>query len=137
MRIEISNALPEAAKQIHITVFMHEQGFVDEFDALDGIATHFVLFDGEIPVATCRVWSNHDGYYVGRLAVIKGYRGRGLGQEMLEHVEQYVRAKNGVSLSLHAQCRAETFYRKCGYLPYGDVDYDEGVEHIHMQKRFE
>ena len=137
MKIEIFNALPEAAKQIRITVFMHEQGFVDEFDALDGIATHFVLFDSEIPVATCRVWSQNDTYCVGRLAVIKCYRGRGLGQEMLEHVEQYVRAKNGVSLSLHAQCRAEAFYRKCGYLPYGDVDYDEGVEHIHMQKRFE
>ena len=137
MRVEYFRFLPKQAKQIRIFVFMDEQGFTEEFDALDEICTHLVMFDRDIPVATCRTWLAEDGWHVGRLAVIKGYRGRGLGQEMLEHVEQYVRAKNGVSLSLHAQCRAETFYRKCGYLPYGDVDYDEGVEHIHMQKRFE
>ena len=37
-------------------------------------------------------------------------------------------------ISLHAQCRAEAFYQKCGYTPYGEIDYDEGVAHIHMRK---
>ena len=66
MRIEIYDALPDQAKQIRIAVFMQEQGFTEEFDIIDEVATHFVLFDGPIPVATCRIWLDGDGYHVGR-----------------------------------------------------------------------
>ena len=134
MRVEYFNFLPKQARQIRISVFMDEQGFTEEFDALDEICTHLVMFDRDIPVATCRTWLAEDGWHVGRLAVIKFYRGRGLGQEMLEHAEEYVRRLGGDYISLHAQCRAEAFYRKCGYTPYGETDYDEGVEHVHMRK---
>ena len=134
MRVEYFDALPQEAKQIRIAVFMDEQGFRNEFDALDEICTHLVMFDGDVPVATCRIWLADDSRHVGRLAVIKPYRGRGLGQEMLQHAEAYVRALGGDSISLHAQCRAEAFYRKCGYSPYGEIDDDEGVEHVHMKK---
>lgn len=134
MSVEIFDFLPTQAKQIRITVFMDEQGFTEEFDALDEVCTHLVMFDRDIPVATCRTWLAEDGWHVGRLAVIKAYRGRGLGQEMLAHAERHVRSLGGNSISLHAQCRAEAFYRKCGYVPYGEIAYDEGVEHIHMRK---
>lgn len=134
MSVEIFDFLPAQAKQIRITVFMDEQGFVEEFDALDDVCAHLVMFDRDIPVATCRTWLAKDGWHVGRLAVIKAYRGSGLGQEMLEHAEKYVRELGGNSISLHAQLRAEAFYRKCGYVSYGEIDYDEGVEHVHMKK---
>ena len=134
MRVAYFDALPQEAKQIRIAVFMNEQGFTDEFDALDEICTHLVLYDGELAVVTCRIWLAHDGWHVGRLAVIKEYRGRGLGKDMLKHAEEYVRCVGGNSIALHAQCRAETFYRKCGYTPYGETDYDEGVPHVHMKK---
>lgn len=137
MRIETFSMLPEAAKQIRITVFMQEQGFTEEFDDLDGVATHLVLFDEQEPVATCRIWLDEDGYHVGRLAVVKEKRGTGLGSLMLAAAETHVRALGGCSISLHAQCRAEQFYRKCGYAPYGEMDYDEGVEHVHMRKIFD
>ncbi len=134
MRVEIFTSLPDQAKQIREAVFMQEQGFVYEFDALDEIATHLVAFDGALPVAVCRVWLAEDGWHVGRLAVIKGKRGSGLGRLLLAEAEKHVRLLGGDDLSLHAQCRAEAFYRKCGYTPYGEIDYDEGVEHIHMRK---
>lgn len=134
MRIEIYDALPDQAKQIRIAVFMQEQGFTEEFDIIDEVATHFVLFDGPIPVATCRIWLDGDGYHVGRIAVIKEYRGRGIGGKILMAAEQHVRTLGGADISLHAQCRAEAFYQKCGYTPYGEIDYDEGVEHMHMKK---
>lgn len=134
MRVEYFHFLPKQARQIRISVFMDEQGFTEEFDALDEICTHLVMFDRDVPVATCRIWLAEDGWHVGRLAVIKFYRGRGLGQDMLMYAERHVRGLGGASISLHAQCRAEAFYRKCGYVPYGEIDYDEGVEHVHMRK---
>jgi predicted GNAT family N-acyltransferase len=137
MRVENFNTLPEAAKRIRVAVFMQEQGFTGEFDALDELCVHFVAFDSDLPTATCRVWLAEDGWHVGRLAVMREHRGKGLGGLMLQHAEAHVRSLGGGSLSLHAQCRAEQFYRKCGYAPYGEMDYDEGVEHVHMRKIFD
>jgi len=134
MRTEIFHSLPDAAKSIRISVFMQEQGFAQEFDALDELAVHLVAFDDSLPIATCRIWEQDGIWHVGRLAVIKSHRGMGLGAQMLGAAERYVKAQGGMRISLHAQCRAETFYRRCGYLPYGNIDYDEGVEHVHMQK---
>ena len=134
MRVEIYTILPDSARDIRIAVFMDEQGFKDEFDALDDMCTHYVAFDDENPVATCRTWLAEDGYHLGRLAVLKSHRGQGLGALMLQKAEAYVKSIGGDSISLHAQCRAEAFYRKSGYTPYGEMDYDEGVEHIHMRK---
>ena len=137
MKVEVFDYLPESAKYIREVVFMQEQGFTEEFDALDGVATHLVAFDGDAPAAVCRVWLAEDGWHVGRLAVIKEKRSTGLGSLMLAEAEKHVHALGGCSISLHAQCRAEQFYRKCGYTPYGGIDYDEGVEHVHMRKIFD
>ena len=134
MRVKIYTILPDSARHIRIAVFMDEQGFRVEFDALDDMCTHYVAFDEQTPVATCRTWLADDGYHLGRLAVLKSHRGQGLGALMLQKAEAYVKSIGGTSISLHAQCRAEQFYRKCGYTPYGEMDYDEGVEHIHMRK---
>lgn len=134
MRTEIFHSLPDAAKCIRISVFMQEQGFTQEFDALDELAVHLVAFDDSLPIATCRLWEQDGFWHVGRLAVIKSHRCMGLGAQMLGAAERYVKAQGGKRISLHAQCRAEAFYRRCGYLPYGEIDYDEGVEHVHMQK---
>ena len=134
MKVLHFDSMPDQARRIRISVFMEEQGFVDEFDALDDLCTHYVAFDGEDAVATCRTWIADDGYHLGRLAVMKSHRGQGLGALMLQEAEAYVKSIGGESISLHAQCRAEAFYRKSGYSPYGEIDYDEGVEHIHMRK---
>ncbi len=127
-------SLPDSAKHIREVVFVNEQGFEQEFDELDNISTHLVTFDNAVPIATCRVWLAEDGYHVGRLAVIKEKRGQGVGQGLLKKAETLVRVLGGSCISLHAQCRAEAFYRKCGYEPFGNIDYDEGVEHVHMRK---
>ena len=45
MRTEIYDYLPESSKLIRQTVFVEEQGFVNEIDEIDEIATHIVLYD--------------------------------------------------------------------------------------------
>ena len=41
-------------RQYGEAVFIKEQGFKDEFDEIDDFAKHVLLFDGDIPVGTCR-----------------------------------------------------------------------------------
>ncbi len=134
MEVIIFDKLPKEAYDIRIEVFAKEQGFVDEIDAIDGFATHFVAFDGEKGIATCRVFLKDDEYILGRFAVLKNYRKRGVGRLLLASAENFVINKGGCSLSLHSQIRAVEFYKKCGYITFGDIELEENYPHIWMKK---
>ena len=138
MKILSFTSLPQAAGFIRQKVFVEEQGFEYEFDSIDDVATHFVLFsDEETPIATCRVFWNEEksSYILGRLAVIKEYREKGLGRALVEAVEKYVKEMGGNLLQLHAQCRITSFYEHLGFVPFGDIEDEEDCPHIWMKKR--
>ncbi|MDE6923961.1 MAG: GNAT family N-acetyltransferase [Acetatifactor sp.] len=137
MKTIVYEGIPDFAKEIRRKVFVEEQGFQDEFDEIDNAAAHIVMFDeNDLPVATCRVFPDEttDSYILGRLAVIKEYRGKNTGSAVIKEAEQYVRKKNGKSISLHAQCRAADFYRKSGFTEFGDIEEEQGCPHIWMCK---
>ena len=139
MRISVYESLPNDAREIRKAVFINEQGFQNEFDEIDNEAAHIVMYDeDEVPVATCRVFwdSNMNAYVLGRLAVIEEYRGKNIGSIMLKEAEMYVQKKEGKILILHAQCRAVDFYKKSGFIEFGNVENDEGCPHIWMKKLF-
>ncbi len=134
--IKAYNSLPQEALQLRITVFVEEQGFTDEVDAADSIATHLVMFDGEKAIATCRFFLKEDNetYMFGRLCVLKEYRGKALGREMLKKVEEIVKEKGGKAIILHAQYHAKDFYVKCGFTQQGEIDYEQNKPHAWMRK---
>ena len=130
------DAFPEA-KRIRQQVFIDEQGFMNEFDETDLTAWHCVLYVDDSAAATGRLYNDESmpfAAHIGRLAVVKSERGSGLGSLMISLLEQFAVEQDIESISLSAQCRAERFYRMNGYVPEGEVYYDEHVEHIRMKK---
>ena len=78
MNYKIYDQLPQEAKEIRIKVFMEEQGFKDEFDDLDDLCQHLVVFENNQPIGTCRFYYDESlkSNVLGRIAVIKEYRGK-------------------------------------------------------------
>lgn len=136
MQFEIFDKLHRDAIKIRKEVFMNEQGFLQEFDEIDNIAWHIVLYDEDKPVAVCRVFYNEKEkfYVVGRVAVNKEYRGQGIGNKMLIEAENFVKSKKGKKIKLSAQSRVEKFYLKQGYERTGEEYLDEGCPHIGLIK---
>ncbi len=136
MIVKEYNYLPEGAKKVRNQVFVIEQGFIEEFDDIDNIATHLVMYEMENPVSTCRIYFNNSkqAFVIGRIAVIKEYRGQNIGARILNEAENYIRQHNGKSASLSAQVRVVTFYEKQGYQKQGMIYLDENVPHIWMKK---
>ena len=136
MEIKVFDSLPKDALDLRITVFVEEQGFVDEVDDADSFATHLVMYDGEKPIATCRFFLKEDNetYMFGRLCVLKEYRGKSLGREMLKKVEEIVKEKGGKAIILHSQYHAKEFYEKCGFTQQGETDYEQNKPHAWMRK---
>ena len=123
--------------KIRTSVFVDEQGFKDEFDETDKTCSHIVLYDNEKPIATCRYFKEDEVYHIGRVAIIKEYRGQGLGDKIMQIAENEIRGKcNGEKcvVEVSAQVRVSEFYKKLGYNEIGNIYFDEYCEHIRMIK---
>lgn len=137
MDTKMYTALPQEAKDIRIEVFMKEQGFENEFDDIDNISFHIVVFDEEKPIGTCRFFKENDHYTIGRVAVLKEYRNQHIGNVLLESAEKEIKKLNGDLIVVHAQVRVSPFYESQGYIQFGQIDDDEGVPHMWMKKRIQ
>lgn len=138
MQYKIFDSVPDEAKSIRYTVFIDEQGFDTELDEHDGDnkARHIVLYDDGKAIATARYFEEDKGvYHAGRIAVLKPYRGKGYGREILGYMEDDL--KNNIKadkITISAQLHAKGFYEAIGYTVMGDVYLEEGKEHIWCEK---
>ena len=75
-------------KSIRMQVFMNEQNIKgeEEFDELDKRSLFALLFDGNSAVATARISEIPKGLKIGRIAVLKDYRGRRYGAQIVNAV---------------------------------------------------
>ena len=133
---KVTKGITEDVKKIRIEVFVDEQKFVDEFDELDDTSTHIGFYDKGESIAICRFFPYDDKgtYKLGRIAVKKSYRGKDVGRFVMETAEKEIKKLGGTSVKLGAQTRAQGFYEKCGFTPYGEVYKEEYCDHIMMKK---
>lgn len=134
--IRFFDMLPEEAKNIRITVFVDEQGFKNEIDEIDNSAVHALLFKDGKAVATARMFEKDNGkaFYLGRIAVLKEYRGLNLGSEIVNAMIEKAKMLGAEKCEISAQCRAMGFYQKLGFKELGETYLDEYCPHIHMEK---
>jgi predicted GNAT family N-acyltransferase len=126
----------DALRQVRETVFVREQGvpLALEWDEHDAEALHLLARDqqGE-PIGTGRLLA--DGH-IGRMAVLKPWRGRGVGGALLVALMDAARQRGLKRIALNAQCSAVGFYNHFGFAAEGPVFEDAGIPHRHMQLSF-
>ena len=136
LRFEVSERLSAEAVRLRREVFMEEQGFRDEFDDDDERSVHIVLYDDDAPVAVCRIIPGEGGEcHIGRIAVVREYRGKGIGSAVVTEAEDVARSMGFRESLLSAQVRAKGFYETLGYEAFGDEYLDEYCPHVMMRKR--
>lgn len=113
-------------------VFVEEQGVPVELehDAHDASALHLLAMVGSDPVGTARMLP--DGH-IGRMAVLRDWRGRGIGSEMLRELLALAAQRGITEPFLHAQCKAVPFYERLGFVAEGEVFDDAGIDHRLMR----
>ena len=121
------------AAPIRFTVFVEEQGVPRdiELDDLDQHCIHALLFEGESPVGTGRLLP--DGH-IGRMAVLKEWRGRGIGSGILNALVEEARRRGDREVALSAQVHAVAFYRAHGFVEEGGEYLEAGIRHQAMRK---
>ena len=119
-------------EQIRTTVFINEQKVPVklEWDEFDKESTHILAYYNNIPVGTARLLN--DGH-IGRMAVLKDYRNRNIGKNMLKYLLELAKKKSLDNIELSAQKHAVEFYKKYGFSVTSDVYMDAGIPHYDMK----
>jgi len=123
------------AGPLRFAIFVGEQNVPAgiELDDLDASCVHAVAFDiDNKAIGTGRLLP--DGH-IGRMAVVKEWRRRGIGAEILESLMAEARKRGHADVVLSAQLQAAEFYRNFGFVAEGKVFEDAGILHQHMRKK--
>lgn len=144
----------EACFAVRKEVFVAEQGVpenleYDEYDAYDSGAVHVLALDedgtalgaGRLLHGEAAAAKNGGGRAgqqttgtLGRLAVTRRARGRGVGAALVRGIEEAARARGLTAVDLHAQTHALGFYERLGYEAYGPEFPDAGMPHRAMRR---
>jgi len=124
-------------RSIREPVFVEEQKvpLEEEWDALDPQCRHVIARDGEHrPIGTGRLTPEHK---IGRMAVLKQWRGKGVGEALLRALIDQARSDGLREVTLNSQVDAIGFYEKFGFLPYGERFEEAGIQHQAMRLELE
>jgi predicted GNAT family N-acyltransferase len=139
-RIEIhwSTAPAELRGAIDVRreVFCREQGvsLVEEVDGLDDEAEHLVALalDGRTVIGTLRLLVDGDSAKIGRVAVERSWRRRGIAARMLELALARASSRGCKRARLAAQIDAVALYEQAGFDIQSDEFQEAGIAHVWM-----
>ncbi|MGZ5095940.1 MAG: GNAT family N-acetyltransferase [Burkholderiales bacterium] len=114
-------------------VFIEEQRVPEslEWDDEDERSRHVLATDADgTPIGTGRL--KRDGQ-IGRMAVMREWRGRGVGASILRTLLEIARKDGCNSVRLHAQTHAISFYARAGFITVGPEFIEAGIPHRMME----
>lgn len=119
-------------------VFIQEQRVPEEleWDEADASALHVLALDGDShAIGTGRLLQAHGMGHIGRMAVLREWRGQGVGTAILNALIATARERGLTEVVLNAQTHALGFYARSGFAAEGDEFPDAGIPHRRMRLR--
>ncbi|OUW59081.1 MAG: hypothetical protein CBD59_01555 [Alphaproteobacteria bacterium TMED199] len=127
----------EKSYAIRKKVFCEEQKISKkiEFDNLDHLCSHFLIFDDKNVIATARVRQKEENLLkIERVAVLFEFRRLKVGSTLINNIIQYfINLNDSISFVLHSQVAVADFYKSINFISYGDKFFEDGIPHIAMK----
>ncbi|MFB1023438.1 MAG: GNAT family N-acetyltransferase [Vicingaceae bacterium] len=129
-------ALFQQARDIRDVVFIQEQQVdeEDEFDEFEEICQHFLMEWNTTAIGTARWRATGENVKLERFAVLKEFRGKKYGDQLLQAVINSAAVENK-TMYLHAQLNAIPFYERQGFKKVGDLFVECEIEHYKMVRK--
>ena len=113
-------------------VFVEEQECPPELEwEFEDESTHFLATVNQTPAGACRWRKTEKGYKLERFAVLKEFRGMGVGHKLVEKVLEDL-PQPADYVYLHAQLSAIGLYEKFAFIKVGDQFEEAGIQHFKM-----
>jgi predicted GNAT family N-acyltransferase len=120
-------------RRVREAVFIDEQRIPpdEEWDEQDARAFHVIARDAQgQPIGTGRLTTD---FHIGRMAVVKDWRGHGVGEAILCTLLETARGFGYPSILIHAQVYAMPFYERAGFVAEGEEYLEVGIPHRNMR----
>ena len=118
-------------------MFCDEQNISEdiEFDNLDHLCNHFMIYKESEAIATARVRKKENHIFkIERVAVLVEHRNIKVGSFLInEIIKYYYETENKSSIILHSQVAVEKFYKSLNFVSYGENFLEDGILHIAMR----
>jgi predicted GNAT family N-acyltransferase len=116
-------------------VFVGEQNCPPELEwEHEEESNHFLLTVNGVPAGASRWRKTDKGYKLERFAVLKNFRGYGVGQALVQAVLNDL-PKDADLVYLHAQVQAVTLYERFGFEKTGPEFEEAGIRHYKMIRK--
>jgi predicted GNAT family N-acyltransferase len=113
-------------------VFVVEQNCPPELEwEHEDESTHFLAMVDGVPAGAARWRKTDKGYKLERFAVLKEFRGQGVGQELVKAVLNDL-PEEADYIYLHAQIQAMPLYERSGFEKNGPEFEEAGIRHYKM-----
>jgi predicted GNAT family N-acyltransferase len=117
-------------------VFCREQGVsrADELDGLDDSALHVVALEAQAGrvIGTLRLLLDGAKAKIGRVAVEREWRGRGIASRMLELALELAQERGCRDARLASQVEATGLYERAGFAVESEPFEEAGIAHVWM-----
>jgi predicted GNAT family N-acyltransferase len=125
-------------KMIREKVFIEEQKVTPqlEWDGLDERAIHFLAYQDEKAVGCARSLIIENYMQLGRMAVLKEYRGEGIGRALIAKAVTTAKLNQLMAIDISAQCHAIDFYVRFGFTITSEIYLDAEIPHRDMRLVF-
>lgn len=115
-----------------VKVFVVEQDCAyQEVDEEDFNAKHVIVKDGENIAAYARLLEDEEAIRIGRVIVVKDYRGSGLSTKMLQFILKNIDHSKPIRLS--AQTYIKHMYESVGFKTISDEYLEDDIPHVDME----
>ncbi len=135
LRIELMDwqRAREHAAPIRFEVFVREQNVPAEIelDEMDEKSVHAIAFEDGRAVGTGRLLPDA---HIGRMAVLRAWRRRGVGAQLLQELVEKARQQGHREAVLSAQVHALAFYERHGFRAEGRPYSEAGIQHQLMRR---
>lgn len=132
-RVKSEESLFSEIRAIRTKVFVEEQGvdFNREYDEFEKEAVHYLLKYNNENVGAARRRNTSLGIKLERFAILKEYRGKGLGKKLVEEVLFDINISDN-TVYLHAQVQVVDFYANLNFKKEGKLFEEAGINHYKM-----
>ena len=135
LAVPLASDLGALGLELRREVFIVEQNVPEdvERDAYDATATHVIaLLDGNV-VGVLRILFLPEHVKIGRVAVARSARGKGIAMRLMNFAMALARARGETRFYLTAQIDKLALYEKLGFVAFGEEFEDGGMPHLAMK----
>ncbi len=134
---KVSSKEMDKSYAIRTKVFCEEQKISKEieFDNLDHLCDHFLIFDHKKAIGTARVRQKENNLLkIERVAVLFEFRRLKVGSILIKNIiKHYMKLGDNKSIVLHSQVAVADFYKSLNFISYGNDFFEDGIPHIAMK----